>query len=82
MVAVISPRLLDVGVLFSTGFWMVVVISWKLVNGCCFFLQASEWFSLFPEGFWMIVVISWTLLDGCSYFTEASEWLSLFDRRF
>ena len=57
---------------------MVVVISRRLLNVCCFLLEASVWWLLFPRGFWMVVVISRRLLNGCSYRLEASEQLLLF----
>ena len=43
--------------LFPRGFWMVVVISWRLLNGCCYRLEASEQLLLSPGGCSMVFEI-------------------------
>ena len=57
---------------------MVAVISCRLLDGCCYFLEASGWLLLFVRIFWMVAVISWRLLGDCCYFLEGSGWLLLF----
>ena len=43
---------------FPSGLWMVAVISWGALDGCCYFLVGSGWLLLFPSGLWMVAVIS------------------------
>ena len=47
---------------------MVPIIFWRLLDGCCYFLDLSEWFLFF----------SWTLLGGCYFFLWPSGWLLIF----
>ena len=50
------------------GSWMVTVLSWRLLDGCCEFLEASECFR-------MVAVDLCRPLDGDCLFLEASGWL-------
>ena len=49
--------------LFPGGLWMVTVISWLALDGCCYFpgglWMVAGWLLLFPGGLWMVVIISW-----------------------
>ena len=49
--------------LFPGGLWMVPLISWWALDGCCHFLVGFGWFLLFPGGLWMVAVISWWAPD-------------------
>ena len=44
---------------------MVAGISWRALDGCCYFPEGSGWLLLFPGGLWMVVIISLWALDGC-----------------
>ena len=46
------------------AFWMVAVISWWPLDGCCYFLMASGWLLLLPDGLWMVAVIVVVGLGG------------------
>ena len=50
-------------VLFPDGLWMVAVISWRALDGCCSFLMGPGWLWLFLGGLW----IEWdSLFNGGS----------------
>ena len=53
--------------LFHGALWMVTVISWCSLVGCCYFQVP-----------WMGVVVSSCTLDGCCYFLVRSGWLLVF----
>ena len=47
--------------LFLGGLWMVVVISWWALDGCCYSLVGSGWLLLLPGGLWTLTVNFFTL---------------------
>ena len=53
---------------------MVIVISWCVLDGHCYFVVCSGWSLLFPGVLWMVTGISWCALDGHRYFVVRSGW--------
>ena len=44
--------------LFPDGLWIVAVISWWVLDACCYFLLCPGWLPFCPYGPWMVTVIS------------------------